>query len=93
MLQFDQIKENSYLLNLHCARIEVLNQSKEEMTMVNTSSLCRLVLDWIRKQITEDNLGLTTITENTFMLYLAIDNSLQDCNSLPTGNILILNEN
>ncbi|KAI4467133.1 kelch protein [Holotrichia oblita] len=85
--QFDQIKENSYLLNLRCVRIEVLNQSKEEMTMVNTSSLCRLVLDWIRKQITEDNLGLTTITENTFMLYLAIDNSLQDCNSLPTGDV------
>lgn len=56
--------------------------------MVNPSSVCRLVLDWIRKQITEDNLNLSVLTENTFMLYLAIDNSLQDCNSLPTGKIV-----
>lgn len=58
--------------------------------MVNPSSLCRLVLDWIRKQITEDNLSLSTLSENTFMLYLAIDNSLQDCNSLPTGKIAFM---
>ncbi|XP_022913715.1 influenza virus NS1A-binding protein homolog isoform X2 [Onthophagus taurus] len=84
---FDQINQSSYLINLYCARIEVLNQTKEEMSLVNSSSLCRLVLEWIRRQITEDNLSLATLSENTFMLYLAIDNSLQDCNSLPNGDV------
>ncbi|XP_076268203.1 influenza virus NS1A-binding protein-like isoform X2 [Rhynchophorus ferrugineus] len=84
---FSEISKNNQVLNLYCAKIEVLNQSKEEMSFVNQSSLCRLVLEWIKRQITDDLLDKNTLQEKTFMLYLAIDNSLQDCSSLPSGDI------
>ncbi|XP_060519153.1 influenza virus NS1A-binding protein-like isoform X2 [Cylas formicarius] len=84
---FKDISKSTTLLSLYCARIEVLNQSREEMSFVNQNSLCRLVLDWIKRQITEDSLNKDSLSEKTFMLYLAIDNSLQDCSSLPSGDI------
>lgn len=93
VLQFDSMSQSSHVLGLFCARIEILYQSKQEMSLVNESSLCRLVLEWIRKQINEDNFNLAALSENTFMLYLAIDNSLQDANSLPSGNNLCFNVN
>lgn len=65
----------------------MLNQSKEEMSLVNRDSLCRLVLEWIKRQLTDDSLNMENLSEKTFMLYLAIDNSLQDCLSLPSGDI------
>ncbi|XP_017784244.1 PREDICTED: influenza virus NS1A-binding protein-like isoform X2 [Nicrophorus vespilloides] len=85
--EFDGITGSPSLLNLSCARIEILNQSRQEMSHVNHSSLCRLVLDWIRKQLNENSLTHFSLNERTHMLYLAIDNSLQDCTSLPTGDI------
>lgn len=85
--EFSRISKTNNVLNLYCARIEVLNQSREEMSLVNESSLCRLVLEWIKRQVNEDNLNMSSLSEKTFMLYLAIDNSLQDCSSLPSGDI------
>lgn len=87
-IQFAEIVKSNTLLNMYCAKIEVLNQSKEEMSFVNQSSLCRLVLEWIKKQIMNDTLSKDALSEKTFMLYLAIDNSLQDCMSLPSGKKL-----
>lgn len=84
---FDTICQKSAFLNLYCAKIEVLNQTRQEMSCVNHSSLCRLVLDWIKRQITDESLNIMTLSEKTFMLYLAIDNSLQDCSSLPSGDV------
>lgn len=75
------------MLNLNCIRIEVLNQSREEMALVNENSLCRLVLEWIKREMTGEHIKLSTLAEKTFMLYIALDNSLQDCSSLPTGDI------
>lgn len=84
---FAEIVKSNNLLSLYCAKIEVLNQSKEEMSFVNQSSLCRLVLEWIKRQITDDSLNKDALSEKTFMLYLAIDNSLQDCMTLPSGDV------
>lgn len=85
--EFERISKSSNLLNLFCARIEVLNQSREEMSLVNHNSLCLLVLEWIKRQVTEESLRIESLSEKTFMLYLAIDNSLQDCSGLPSGDI------
>ncbi|EFA06667.2 influenza virus NS1A-binding protein isoform X2 [Tribolium castaneum] len=85
--EFDKICKNNDVLNLHCAKIEVLNQSREEMSLVNQNSLCRLVLEWIKRQVGEESISVEMLSDKTFMLYLAIDNSLQDCSSLPTGDI------
>ncbi|XP_049818009.1 influenza virus NS1A-binding protein homolog isoform X2 [Aethina tumida] len=85
--EFAKVSKVNNLLNLFCARIEVLNQSKEERSHVNQSSLCRLVLEWIKRQVTEETLSTDQLFEKTFMLYLAIDNSLQDCVILPAGDV------
>lgn len=57
------------------------------MSLVNENSLCRLVIEWIKRQMTDDNLSIFKLAEKTFMLYIALDNSLQDCSSLPSGDI------
>lgn len=58
--------------------------------MVNPNSLFRLILTWIQKQITEESLNMASLLEKPFMLYIAIDNSLQDCSIMPAGNFFFL---
>lgn len=55
--------------------------------MVNQNSLCRMVLEWIKRQVTDGQVSVDALYDKTFMLYLAIDNSLQDCSSLPSGDV------
>lgn len=57
------------------------------MSLVNHNSLCWLVLEWIKRQVADETLLVDSLSEKTFMLYLAIDNSLQDCSGLPSGDI------
>lgn len=56
------------------------------MSVVIHQSLCRLVLDWMKRQMTEDTLSMTNLLERSHLLYLALDNSLQDCADLPPGH-------
>lgn len=56
------------------------------MTVVTHDSLCRLVLDWVKRQITEETMNMTHLLERSHLLYLALDNSLQDCSDLPPGH-------
>lgn len=49
-------------------------------------SLCRLVLDWVKRQITEEHTNIKNLLERSHLLYLALDNSLQDCSDLPPGH-------
>lgn len=73
-------------LQLNCITIDVLYQTKQEMSVVIHPSLCRLVLDWMKRQMTEDTLSMTNLLERSHLLYLAVDNSLQDCADLPPGH-------
>lgn len=50
-------------------------------------SLCQLVLDWIKRQVLDESIEIQTLYEKMHMLYLAMDNSLQDCSDLPTEDI------
>lgn len=54
--------------------------------MVTNIPLCRLVLDWIKRQLSEETLSMMHLLERTHLLYLALDNSLQDCSDLPAGH-------
>lgn len=56
------------------------------MSLVSDPSLCRLVLDWIKRQICEENVSISHLLERVHLLYLALDNSLQDCSDLPPGH-------
>lgn len=89
IFQFNKVSKLNNILNLHCIQIEILSQSKEEMSLVNPNSLFRLILTWIQKQITEESLNLGSLLEKPFMLYIAIDNSLQDCSIMPAGELII----
>uniref|UniRef100_A0A1B6DBP3 Kelch-like protein diablo n=1 Tax=Clastoptera arizonana TaxID=38151 RepID=A0A1B6DBP3_9HEMI len=83
--QFDVVCKLPVLLALPCMRIEVLNQTRQEMSLVSSDSLSLLVLDWLKRSH-EDN-SFEILTEKTHLLYLALDNSLQDCAELPSGDI------
>lgn len=82
---FTEIALQPSFLQLPCILIEVLYQTKLEMSLVTETSLSRLVVDWIRRQMTEDGNTVPNLMERSHMLYLALDNSLQDCSDLPPG--------
>lgn len=82
---FAEVSQQPSFLQLPCILIEVLYQTKQEMSMVTEASLCRLVLDWIRRQMMEEGISVSNLMERSHMLYLALDNSLQDCSDLPPG--------
>lgn len=56
------------------------------MSVVTHESLSRLVLDWMKRQLTEETMQMNQLLERTHLLYLALDNSLQDCSDLPPGH-------
>lgn len=47
--QFSKIREHSSFLSLPCVQIEILTQTRQEMSLVPGDSLARLVMDWIRR--------------------------------------------
>lgn len=65
MFQFDYLAKMPSVLILPCIQIEVLNQTREEMSMVNGESLCQLVLDWIHRQADETT-KLDHLSEKVF---------------------------
>lgn len=80
------MSKTAEFLQLTCANIDVLYQTKQEMSVVTHESLSRLVLDWMKRQLTEETMNLNQLLERTHLLYLALDNSLQDCSDLPPGH-------
>lgn len=56
------------------------------MSLVTHSPLCRLVLDWVKRQLVEETMTMPQLFERSHLLYLALDNSLQDCSDLPPGH-------
>lgn len=51
------------LLSLPCIRIEVLNKTRQEMSLVAGESLCLLVLDWVRRQYNDEITQFNQLTE------------------------------
>jgi len=85
--EFENVSKSKILLSLPCVRIEVLNQTREEMSLVVGESVCQLVLEWMKRQCEDNAINIDQLTEKTHLLYLAMDNSLQDCTELPTGDM------
>lgn len=84
--EFENVAETTSFFQLNCVQIDVLYQTKQEMGLVMHNPLCRLVLDWIKRQLTDETLTLNQLLERSHLLYLALDNSLQDCSDLPKGH-------
>lgn len=85
-LQFEGVSKTPAFLQFNCVTIDVLYQTKSEMAIVTHQSLCRLVLDWLKRQMGEENVTFGDLLERPHMLYLALDNTLQDCCDLPLGH-------
>ncbi|XP_075229233.1 influenza virus NS1A-binding protein homolog isoform X2 [Lycorma delicatula] len=85
MFHFEPVSKSSVLLALPCIQIEVLNQTRQEMSLMTCDSICHLVLDWIKRS--SEDFSLETMTQKTHLLYLALDNSLQDCTELPSNDV------
>lgn len=82
--KFDEVSKSSRFLLLPCFKLELLCQSRQEMDLVDPSSLCRLSMQWLRQH---DNFQADSIMEKTHLLYLALDNTLQDCQDLPNSDL------
>ncbi|XP_014227552.1 influenza virus NS1A-binding protein homolog [Trichogramma pretiosum] len=67
-------------------KLEVLYQTSLEMDLVNETSLGYLVLDYLKRFLEECNCNFDLLTEKKHLLYLALDNSLQDCSEIPSGD-------
>jgi hypothetical protein len=61
--QFENVSKSKILLSLPCVRIEVLNQTRQEMSLVVGESVCQLVLEWIKRQCEDDAINLDQLTE------------------------------
>ncbi|CAG9805179.1 unnamed protein product [Chironomus riparius] len=79
---FGELTQTTSFLQLPSIQIEVLHQTKQEMAMVAEDSLCRLVLDWIKREISDHSASIASLSERSHMLFLALDNSLQDVSDL-----------
>ncbi|XP_012253640.2 influenza virus NS1A-binding protein homolog isoform X2 [Athalia rosae] len=85
---FQAVCSSPTLLSLPCVKIEVLHQTVQEMSLVNGTSLCHLVLDWVKRSLSDStSLTMDHLMQKTYLLYLALDNSLQDCTDLPSGDV------
>ncbi|XP_027851858.2 influenza virus NS1A-binding protein-like isoform X1 [Aphis gossypii] len=84
-----EIAETSTFLSLPCIQIEILSQTKQEMSLSTGDSVSQLVLDWIKRCYDENEPAtfFNGLMEKTYMLYLALDNILQDCSELPSGEL------
>lgn len=57
------MSKSKILLSLPCVRVEVLNQTREEMSLVVGESVCQLVLEWIKRQCEDDAINMDQLTE------------------------------
>lgn len=85
-MQFTEVSQSASFVQMPSIQIEVLYQTKQEMSIVSHNSLARLVLDWMKRQLNTEELTMDNLMERSHLLYLALDNSLQDCSDLPVGH-------
>ena len=68
-------------------KIEVLQNSDEEIDSVNPKHLFALIIDWIRKEFDENRLTSDQLLLKAYMLYLnSLDRSLHDCLDIENGD-------
>lgn len=68
IFQFDKVCQSKILLSLSCIRVEVLNQTRQEMSLVNCGSICQLVLDWTKRQSVEELLSFEQLVEKVLLV-------------------------
>ncbi|KAK7079222.1 Kelch, partial [Halocaridina rubra] len=67
-------------------QVSVIHMTHDEASITGRA-LCSLVLDWLKKQVLEEEFQLDLLKEKKHMLYLNIDNSLHDCSDIQSGDL------
>lgn len=66
-------------------QVSVIHMTHDEANITGRA-LCNLVLDWLKKQVIEEEFQLDLLKEKKHMLYLNMDNSLHDCSDIQSGD-------
>ncbi|KAK4316829.1 hypothetical protein Pmani_012046 [Petrolisthes manimaculis] len=67
-------------------QVSVIHRTQEEAGITGRA-LCNLVLEWIQRQMMDQELNLDVIKDKKHMLYLNMDNSLHDCSDIKSGDL------
>ncbi|XP_064119983.1 influenza virus NS1A-binding protein homolog B-like [Macrobrachium nipponense] len=67
-------------------QVSVIHITQDEANITGRA-LCNLVLEWLKKQVIEEDLQLELLKEKKHMLYLNMDNSLHDCTDIQSGEL------
>lgn len=85
--KISEVIKCKYVEKLDKIKIEVLQNSDQEIDSVNPRHLFTLISDWIRKEFDESRLTSNQLLMKTYMLYLnTIDRSLHDCLDIENGD-------
>ncbi|XP_050695288.1 influenza virus NS1A-binding protein homolog isoform X2 [Eriocheir sinensis] len=82
----DLVQVTQDALTLPRLQVTVIHRTHDEAAITGRA-LCTLVLDWVRKQMEDEELQLDSMKEKKHMLYLNIDNSLHDCCDIRSGDL------
>ncbi|XP_045127226.1 influenza virus NS1A-binding protein homolog isoform X2 [Portunus trituberculatus] len=82
----DLVKVTQDALTLPRLQVTVVHRNQDEAAITGRA-LCSLVMDWVRKQMEEEEMMLDSMKEKKHMLYLNIDNSLHDCSDIRSGEL------
>lgn len=67
-------------------QVSIIHMTHDEANITGRA-LCILVLDWLKKQVIEEDFQLDLLKEKKHMLYLNMDNSLHDCTDIQSGEL------
>jgi len=66
-------------------QLRVVQNTADEAS-VTSHAICLLSLEWVRRQMEEEDVSLSALIEKKHLLYLNLDNSLHDCSDIKTGD-------
>ncbi|XP_053645312.1 influenza virus NS1A-binding protein homolog isoform X2 [Cherax quadricarinatus] len=82
----DLVQVTRDALGIPKIQVSVIHRTHDEAAITGRA-LCNLVLEWVKKQMVEEDLHLDLMKEKKHMLYLNIDNSLHDCSDIQSGDL------
>lgn len=84
--QTDLVEVTRDAIGVPKLQVTVIHQTQDEAAITGRA-LCNLVLEWLKKQLAEEEIQLDLLKEKKHMLYLNMDNSLHDCTEIQSGEL------
>lgn len=83
---FSLLYKGNLLSALPLVQVEVLYSSRKDMDQTEHGALADLLLNWLRDQITDEKVPVSTLSGRTHLLYIAGGGELKDCAALPPAH-------